>query len=141
MAQATDVRTFREEFPVTQDWSYLNHAAYGPFPQRKVRVRLGRRRRDLHVYGHPRADIRPVTLDLPDSLGLQEPLPHHPRLPISSNQERCADLPPRPVLVQVFDNGMIGSLLPADNLAARAELAGGQVFEESPNFPLCYLYC
>jgi cysteine desulfurase / selenocysteine lyase len=38
MAQATDVRTFREEFPVTQDWSYLNHAAYGPFPQRTVRA-------------------------------------------------------------------------------------------------------
>jgi cysteine desulfurase / selenocysteine lyase len=38
MAQAVDVRTFREEFPVTQDWSYLNHAAYGPFPQRTVRA-------------------------------------------------------------------------------------------------------
>jgi len=41
MAQATDVRTFREEFPVTQDWSYLNHAAYGPFPQRTVRAVTG----------------------------------------------------------------------------------------------------
>jgi cysteine desulfurase / selenocysteine lyase len=38
MAQAIDVGTFREEFPVTQDWSYLNHAAYGPFPQRTVRA-------------------------------------------------------------------------------------------------------
>ncbi len=41
MAQATDVRTFREEFPVTEDWSYLNHAAYGPFPQRTVRAVTG----------------------------------------------------------------------------------------------------
>ena len=38
MVQATDVRTFREEFPVTKEWSYLNHAAYGPFPTRTVRA-------------------------------------------------------------------------------------------------------
>lgn len=38
MAQATDARTFREEFPVTRDWSYLNHAAYGPFPRRTVQA-------------------------------------------------------------------------------------------------------
>jgi selenocysteine lyase/cysteine desulfurase len=41
MAQAMDVQTFREEFPVSQDWSYLNHAAYGPFPQRTVRAVTG----------------------------------------------------------------------------------------------------
>lgn len=36
MAQVVDVETFRDEFPVTRDWSYLNHAAYGPFPARTV---------------------------------------------------------------------------------------------------------
>ncbi|HUG13604.1 MAG TPA: aminotransferase class V-fold PLP-dependent enzyme [Thermomicrobiales bacterium] len=36
MAQAVDVQAFRDEFPVTEDWSYLNHAAYGPFPARTV---------------------------------------------------------------------------------------------------------
>ncbi|MGH9173574.1 MAG: aminotransferase class V-fold PLP-dependent enzyme, partial [Vicinamibacterales bacterium] len=41
MAQATDVRTFREEFPVSEEWSYLNHAAYGPFPTRTVRAVTG----------------------------------------------------------------------------------------------------
>jgi len=28
--------TFRTEFPVTREWSYMNHAAYGPFPTRTV---------------------------------------------------------------------------------------------------------
>jgi cysteine desulfurase / selenocysteine lyase len=36
VAQAVDVAAFRSEFPVTDDWSYLNHAAYGPFPSRTV---------------------------------------------------------------------------------------------------------
>lgn len=38
MAQATDVRTFRAEFPVTEEWAYLNHAAYGPFSRRTTRA-------------------------------------------------------------------------------------------------------
>ncbi|RIK34905.1 MAG: hypothetical protein DCC58_21065 [Chloroflexi bacterium] len=29
---------FRAEFPVAQEWAYLNHAAIGPFPQRTVRA-------------------------------------------------------------------------------------------------------
>jgi selenocysteine lyase/cysteine desulfurase len=36
MAQAVDVATFREEFEVSREWSYLNHAAIGPFPRRTV---------------------------------------------------------------------------------------------------------
>lgn len=36
MAQTLDVQTFRDEFPMTGEWSYLNHAAYGPFPSRTV---------------------------------------------------------------------------------------------------------
>lgn len=36
MAQMTSTDTFRKEFPVTQEWSYLNHAAHGPFPTRTV---------------------------------------------------------------------------------------------------------
>jgi len=41
MAQTADVQTFRDEFPVTTDWSYMNHAAYGPFPQRTVAAITG----------------------------------------------------------------------------------------------------
>lgn len=36
MAHTVDVQTFRDEFPMTGDWAYLNHAAYGPFPRRTV---------------------------------------------------------------------------------------------------------
>jgi cysteine desulfurase/selenocysteine lyase len=36
VAQTVDLTAFRSEFPVTEEWSYLNHAAYGPFPQRTV---------------------------------------------------------------------------------------------------------
>jgi cysteine desulfurase/selenocysteine lyase len=36
MAIATQVETFRAEFPVTEQWSYLNHAAIGPYPTRTV---------------------------------------------------------------------------------------------------------
>ncbi|HAX26116.1 MAG TPA: hypothetical protein DCX80_13930 [Chloroflexi bacterium] len=36
MAQTVDVQMFRDEFPMTGEWSYLNHAAYGPFPRRTV---------------------------------------------------------------------------------------------------------
>lgn len=31
---AVDVTALRSEFPVTQDWAYLNHAAIGPFSRR-----------------------------------------------------------------------------------------------------------
>ncbi len=34
MSMAVDLSSLRAEFPVTQDWSYLNHAAIGPFPRR-----------------------------------------------------------------------------------------------------------
>lgn len=36
MAQMIGTDTFRTEFPVTREWSYMNHAAYGPFPTRTV---------------------------------------------------------------------------------------------------------
>jgi selenocysteine lyase/cysteine desulfurase len=36
MAETPSVETFRAEFPVAQEWSYLNHAAIGPFPERTV---------------------------------------------------------------------------------------------------------
>lgn len=36
MSQTVDVQTFRDEFPMTGEWSFLNHAAYGPFPRRTV---------------------------------------------------------------------------------------------------------
>ncbi len=36
MSTAVDVTTYREEFPLTNTWSYLNHAAWGPFPTRTI---------------------------------------------------------------------------------------------------------
>jgi selenocysteine lyase/cysteine desulfurase len=36
MSTTVDVTAYREEFPVTSEWSYLNHAAWGPFPTRTV---------------------------------------------------------------------------------------------------------
>ena len=36
MAQATRVAAFRDEFPMTEKWAYLNHASHGPFPSRTV---------------------------------------------------------------------------------------------------------
>ena len=36
MSTVTDVTAYREEFPVTANWSYLNHAAHGPFPTRTI---------------------------------------------------------------------------------------------------------
>lgn len=33
---ATHVETFRAEFPMTEEWAYLNHAAYGPFSTRTL---------------------------------------------------------------------------------------------------------
>jgi cysteine desulfurase / selenocysteine lyase len=36
VTQTVDLQAFRSEFPVTNEWSYLNHAAYGPFPRRTV---------------------------------------------------------------------------------------------------------
>ncbi len=38
MAKAIDVQALRAEFPFTTEWSYLNNASYGPFPQRTVRA-------------------------------------------------------------------------------------------------------
>jgi selenocysteine lyase/cysteine desulfurase len=38
VALTTSVETFRDEFQVTRDWAYLNHAAYGPFPERTARA-------------------------------------------------------------------------------------------------------
>jgi selenocysteine lyase/cysteine desulfurase len=31
-----DVATYRAEFPLTNEWCYMNHAALGPFPRRTV---------------------------------------------------------------------------------------------------------
>lgn len=36
MTTRVDPGIARDEFPVTRDWTYLNHAAHGPFPQRTV---------------------------------------------------------------------------------------------------------
>ena len=36
MVVATDLAAFRAEFPLTREWSYLNHASIGPFPTRTV---------------------------------------------------------------------------------------------------------
>ena len=36
MAAAIDVAAYRSEFPLTEEWSYLNHAAHGPFPTRTI---------------------------------------------------------------------------------------------------------
>ena len=41
MAQATNVHVFREQFQVTEEWAYLNHAAYGPFSRRTVEAVSG----------------------------------------------------------------------------------------------------
>lgn len=38
MAQTADVQTLRAEFPLTGEWSYLNHAAHGPYPLRTVQA-------------------------------------------------------------------------------------------------------
>lgn len=34
MAQTVDVTRFRSEFPITEQWAYLNHASHGPYPIR-----------------------------------------------------------------------------------------------------------
>ena len=36
MSTAVKVTTYREEFPLTEEWTYLNHAAWGPFPTRTI---------------------------------------------------------------------------------------------------------
>ncbi|CAN5695560.1 aminotransferase class V-fold PLP-dependent enzyme [soil metagenome] len=36
MSTTVDVTAYRREFPLTNDWSYLNHAAHGPFPARTI---------------------------------------------------------------------------------------------------------
>lgn len=36
MAIALSAEAFRAEFPVTREWSYLNHASIGPYPARTV---------------------------------------------------------------------------------------------------------
>ncbi len=36
MTATIDVVSYREEFPLTKDWAYLNHAAHGPFPTRTI---------------------------------------------------------------------------------------------------------
>lgn len=41
MAQMTSIDAYRAEFPVTEEWAFLNHAAYGPFPTRTVRAVSG----------------------------------------------------------------------------------------------------
>jgi cysteine desulfurase / selenocysteine lyase len=38
MSQISDPQRFREEFPMTEKWAYLNHAAWGPFPTRTVKA-------------------------------------------------------------------------------------------------------
>jgi selenocysteine lyase/cysteine desulfurase len=38
MTATIDVQALRAEFPFTEEWSYLNTASYGPFPQRTVRA-------------------------------------------------------------------------------------------------------
>ena len=38
MAQAPTIEKFREEFPMTENLTYLNHAAWGPFPARTVKA-------------------------------------------------------------------------------------------------------
>src|SRR5579859_5035996 len=36
MAVATTLESLRAEFPVTENWAYLNHATHGPFSRRTV---------------------------------------------------------------------------------------------------------
>lgn len=36
MAQVVDLAALRSEFPIAEQWAYLNHAAVGPFPARTV---------------------------------------------------------------------------------------------------------
>lgn len=38
MAQAVEAGAHRDEFPMTSDWAYLNHAAHGPYPTRTVKA-------------------------------------------------------------------------------------------------------
>lgn len=38
MAQAVGAQVFRDEFPMTNKWAYLNHAAHGPFPARTAQA-------------------------------------------------------------------------------------------------------
>ena len=38
MTTGVDLRDLRREFPLTEEWTYLNHAAHGPFPQRTVQA-------------------------------------------------------------------------------------------------------
>lgn len=47
------VKTLRAEFPMAREWAYLNHAAYGPFPQRTVAA----------VEAVTRAFASPATID------------------------------------------------------------------------------
>lgn len=36
MTATIDVVSYRDEFPLTKEWAYLNHAAHGPFPTRTI---------------------------------------------------------------------------------------------------------
>ncbi len=36
MTATVDVVSYRSEFPLTEEWAYLNHAAHGPFPTRTI---------------------------------------------------------------------------------------------------------
>lgn len=38
MAQPNGAGAHRDEFPMTSDWAYLNHAAHGPYPARTVKA-------------------------------------------------------------------------------------------------------
>lgn len=38
MAQTNGAGAYRDEFPMTSEWAYLNHAAHGPFPSRTVKA-------------------------------------------------------------------------------------------------------
>lgn len=38
MTAPTRLAEWRSEFPVTDEWAYLNHAALGPLPQRTVKA-------------------------------------------------------------------------------------------------------
>lgn len=36
MAQTVDLTSYRTEFPLVNEWAYMNHAAHGPYPSRTV---------------------------------------------------------------------------------------------------------
>lgn len=44
-----DLTSLRAEFPITERWAYLNHAAYGPFPRRTVAAVEG----VAHAFANP----------------------------------------------------------------------------------------